>query len=209
MLKWLNLLLDDPRAAEARLLPPLLKESPEYPDWSAAVQPVLARLLDANRMNRKMVCRVLDIPALNAFALPHKTVVVSQLLVDFCRDRADQMAFVVAHEVAHIHLGHARERNWANAVLTVAPLANPLVGAGLRFLFDRAYTREQEFEADATAVRLCARAGYAPFGSVALLDRLAHGGAPGPLVAQLLSTHPPMAERVILLNQAIRDSRPA
>src|SRR5205823_13397983 len=113
MFKWLNLLLDDPPAAEARLLRDLLKESPEYPDWSAAVQPVLHRLIDGGPVKRQLACRVLDIPALNAFALPHKTVVVSQLLVDFCRDRADQMAFVLAHEVAHIHLGHARERTIA------------------------------------------------------------------------------------------------
>jgi len=116
--------------------------------------------------------QVLDVPVINAFALPHKTIVLSQLLVEFCRDQRDQMAFVIAHELAHLHFGHARERSIANAVTTVAPLANPILGIGLRMLFDRAYTREQEFEADAWAVRQCAKSGFAPSASIALLERL-------------------------------------
>jgi len=204
MFKWLNLLLDDAPTAETRLLRDLLKESPEYADWSLAVQPILNRLLDLSQIRRSMACRVLGMPIFNACALPHKTIVVSQLLVDFCRDQRDQMAFVVAHEAAHIHLGHARERNIANALMTAAPLANPILGFGLKTLFDRAYTREQEFEADELAVRLCARAGYAPSASIALLTRLGHGEAPTDLVSKMLSTHPPLGKRVNQLNAAIR-----
>ena len=116
MLKWLNLILDDPPTAEARLLTQLLKESPEFPDWSAAVQPVLSRLLERSPVRRPIACRVLDMPVFNALALPHKTIVLSQLLVEFCRDQRDQLAFVLAHELAHIHLGHARKRTLANTV---------------------------------------------------------------------------------------------
>jgi Zn-dependent protease with chaperone function len=206
MFQWLKLLFDDPPVAEARLLRELLRESPEVSDWSAAVQPVLHRVLDGGPVKRALVCRVLEIPALNAFALPDRTVVVSQLLVEFCRDRADQMAFVLAHEAAHIHLGHARDRTVANTVLTAAPLANPLVGMGLRALFDRAYTREQEFEADEWAVRQCARAGYVPAAAMTLLSRLGHGEAPRDLVAALLNTHPPIGERMNAINAVILSS---
>jgi Zn-dependent protease with chaperone function len=207
MLAWLNLLLDDAPRAESRMLRALLQESPEYPDWSAAVQIVLTRLLQFNRINRSMVCRVLDIPTFNAFAMPHKTIVLSQLLVEFCRNERDQMAFVLAHEVAHIYLGHARERRFANGLMTVAPLANPLLGVGLGMLFDRAYSREQEFEADRWAVRLSARAGYVPSASIALLERLAGGEAPSNLVAEMLSTHPPMNDRLQHLSEAIRQCK--
>jgi predicted Zn-dependent protease len=203
MLKWLSLFLDDPQTAEARLLKQLLKESPEYPDWSSSVQPVLNRLLESSQIRRPLVCKVLDMPIINAFALPHKTIVLSQLFVEFCRDQRDQIAFALAHEVAHIHLGHARKRVLANTMMTVAPLANPILGIGLRMLFDRAYTREQEFEADDLAVRLSSRAGYAPSGSTALLERLGSVSAPGNLVSQLLGTHPPWQERVNLLTRVI------
>jgi beta-barrel assembly-enhancing protease len=204
MLAWLNLLLDDAPRAESRMLRALLQESPEYPDWSAAVQIVLTRLLQFNRINRSMVCRVLDIPTFNAFAMPHKTIVLSQLLVEFCRNERDQMAYVLAHEMAHIHLGHARERTFANGLMTVAPLANPLLGIGLGMLFDRAYSREQEFEADSWAVRFSARAGCLPSASMTLLQRLGRGEAPSNLVSEMLRTHPPLTDRLQNLNEAIR-----
>jgi predicted Zn-dependent protease len=203
MLKWLNLLTDDAPTAEADLLRDLLKESPEIPDWSAAVQPVLHRLLEYNPVKRAVVCRVLDMPMFNALALPHKTVVLSQLLVEFCRDRRDQIAFVLAHEVAHIYLGHVRKRDLANTVMAVAPVANPLLGMGLRWLFNRAYTREQEFEADNCAFRFCVRAGFDPEASITLLERLGSTEPPGNSVTQILATHPPVVQRVIQLRTAI------
>lgn len=203
MLQWLDLLANDPASAEARVLKELLRESPEVADWSAAVQPVLVRLVGDGPARTPIVCRVLDMPVFNALALPHRTIVLSQLLVDFCRDRRDEMAFVIAHELAHIHLGHARKRMVANTMMTVAPLANPLLGMGLRWLFDRAYTREQEFEADGHAVRLCTRAGYASSASMTLLQRLASMDTPRNLVSQLLGTHPPVADRIQQIANAI------
>src|SRR5262245_65854130 len=103
MLRWFSLFLDDPPAAESRLLRELLKESPEIPDWSAAVQPVLHRLLDGGPVKRPIVCRVLDMPALNAFALPHKTVVVSQLLVEFLRERVDLVSVHLAQDSGNMY----------------------------------------------------------------------------------------------------------
>src|SRR5882724_2862426 len=135
MLKWMMELFDNPVKAESQLLGPLLRASPEFPEWSAAVQPVLTRLLAYNRIRRPMVSRVLDIAEFNAFALPHKSIVLAQPLVEFCRDERDQIAFIVAHEAAHIHLGHAGERSRANALVTVLRTANPLMGMGLRMLF--------------------------------------------------------------------------
>jgi Zn-dependent protease with chaperone function len=196
MLKWLWELMDDPPAIEARLLTRMLRESPELPEWSAAVQLVLERLLANSRIRQPMVSRVLNMPVFNAMALPHKTIVLAQSLVDFCRDDRDQMAFVVAHEAAHIHLGHAKERSRANTLVTVLGATNPLVGMGIRMLFDRAYSREQEFEADRVAATFCARAGYAPQAATAFLARLgAIAGSTGG-VMQLLSTHPPVRERI-------------
>src|SRR3989442_283953 len=111
MMQWLWELFDDPKSMEAKVLQQLLRDAPELPDWSAAVQPVLTRLLTSNQIQRPMFSRVLTMPALNALALPHATIVLAESLVEFCRDERDQLAFVLAHEAAHIHLGHAKERS--------------------------------------------------------------------------------------------------
>jgi predicted Zn-dependent protease len=134
-------------------------------------------------------------PELNAFALPYATIVLTQDLVEFCRDERDQLAFVLGHEAAHIHLGHARERAQANTLATVVRV-NPLLGMGLQMLFDRAFSREQEYEADRLAVTMCVRAGYAPQAGVAFLTRLGAVTSSTGGVAQLLSTHPPLQERI-------------
>src|SRR5437879_6147961 len=125
MLNWLWELFDDPATVEGRLMGPLLRQAPELPEWSAAVQPVLTRLLATGQIARPMVSRVLTMPALNAFALPYQTIVLTQSLVEFCRDERDQLAFVLGHEAAHIHLGHAKERSRARALAGVVRI-NPL-----------------------------------------------------------------------------------
>ena len=198
MMNWLWQLFDDPKISEAKLLKQLLRESPELPEWSAAVQPVLTRLLTSNQIQRPMYIRVLTMPVMNAQALPYSTIVLAESLVEFCRNERDQLAFVLAHEAAHIHLGHAKERSQANALATVLRV-NPLIGIGVRMLFDRAFSREQELEADRVAVTLCARAGYAPQAAIAFLTRLSvFASSPGG-VGQLMSTHPLMKERIAQL----------
>ncbi len=200
MLSMLWEFFDDPATIESRLLGKLLKESPELPDWSSAVQPVLTRLLASNQIQRPMVSRVLGMKEFNALALPHTTIVLAESLVEFCRHERDQLAFVLAHEAAHIHLGHAKERSRANALATLLRV-NPLLGIGLKFFFDRAFSREQEFEADRTAATLCANAGYAPQAGAAFLRRLGIFASSTGCVMQFLSTHPPLQERIMQLQQ--------
>ena len=198
MMKWLTELFDDPKITEANLLKQLLRQAPELPDWSLAVQPVLTQLLTSNQIQRPMFSRVLNMPVMNALALPHSTIVLAESLVEFCRTERDQLAFVLAHEVAHIHLGHAKERSRANALATVLRI-NPLIGIAVRMLFDRAFSRKQEFEADRVAVTLCARAGYTPQAAIAFLTRLGVFASPSDGVGQLMSTHPLLKERIAQL----------
>jgi Zn-dependent protease with chaperone function len=195
MLHWLWEFFDEPATVEKRLMQGFLRQAPELPEWSAAVQPVLTRLIATNQIAKPMVSRVLAMPALNAFALPYTTIVLTQSLVEFCRDERDQLAFVLGHEAAHIHLGHAKERANANALAGVLRI-NPLLGMGLKMLFDRAFSREQEYEADRLAVTMCARAGYSPRAAAVFLTRLGAFTSSTGSVAQLLSTHPPLPERI-------------
>lgn len=201
MLDWIRELFNDPAETETRLLSQLLRQAPELPDWSAAVQPVLTRLLTHNRIERPMFSRVLSMPMFNALALPHQTIVLAESLVEFCREQRDQMAFVLAHEAAHIHLGHAKERSRAKALANVVRI-NPLLGIGFRFLFDRAFSREQEFEADAVAVKFCVRAGFSGREAIAFMMRLDDFASSNGIATLLLSTHPPMRERIEQLQKS-------
>lgn len=195
MLNLLWKFTEDASEVEARALVGMVKEHPELPEWSAAVQPLLDRLLRANDIKRDLVCRVLSKMPFNALALSHKTIVISEQLVEFCRGQTHQMAFVVGHEMSHLHRGHGRERFGVGTVAGMLT-ANPLVAFGMKKLLDTGCSRENEFEADRDAITFLHRAGYSPHAGAAFLDRLAAGEVPRDTIKQLLSTHPPLSERL-------------
>jgi predicted Zn-dependent protease len=196
MLNLLWKLAENDSDTEAKALEGMLKENPELPDWSAAVQPLLDRIVQHNGIKRALVVRVLSKMPFNALALSHKTIVIAESLVDFCRGQTHQMAFVIAHEVSHLSRGHMRERFGIGTVAGMVMPANPIVAFGMKKLLDTGASRENEFEADRDAATFCHRAGYSPEAGEAFLQRLASGELPKNVIQQLLSTHPPLSERI-------------
>ena len=137
-----------------------------------------------------MASRVLNMP-FNALALPHKTIIVAQSLVEFCRGERDQMAFVVAHELAHIHLGHASERSRAGALTTMLRMGHPLLGNRTpNAVLTGPSSREQEIRGGPhRGYHRARQAGYAPDAGAKFLARLRTlDQSTG--VWQVLSTHP-------------------
>jgi predicted Zn-dependent protease len=141
----------------------------------------------------------------NAFALPGGFIFVGRPILELCRWDKDQIAFVLAHEMAHIICRHAIERIVTNSAVSVAVRAAPVGGTlgpwlrtvGLRFL-ETAYSRDQELEADRLGVRLVLAAGYKPEAFAELFARLAElsrSSDPAAL-GQYFSTHPSAEVRI-------------
>jgi Zn-dependent protease with chaperone function len=204
MLNTLWNLMEDDADKEKQALAEMLKANPELPDWSEAVQPMLDRLRHYNGIKRALAVRVLSNMPFNALALSHKTIVIAESLVDFCRGQTHQMAFVVAHEVSHLARGHARERIGIGTVASMALTLNPIVKFGMKALLDRGTSRENEFEADRDAATFCHRAGYSPEAGAEFLQRLASGELPKNVIQHLLSTHPPLSERMTELRAHVQ-----
>ena len=151
-------------------------------------------------------------PALNAFALPGGHVFVSWPLLELCADR-DEIAFLLGHEMAHINLRHALDRVVQDSVFALLLRRSPgsaatawLQKVGQQAL-SRAYSREQEFEADAFALGLLDQGGGNLEAGENLLGKLA---AQLPQQAksnwsEYLATHPPLDARV----QYLRTTRTA
>ena len=94
----------------------------------------------------------------NAFALPEGSVFVNIGLLTKLNNEA-QLAFIISHEIAHFELSHSYKR-----ILKLAEVEkgeknnyNP-DGTSFRKL---KYSREDEFEADAQALRMMIASGYA------------------------------------------------
>ena len=95
----------------------------------------------------------------------------------------DQLATVLAHEIAHVLAHHASER-----------LAREQSGAG--FLRRRAYDRNQESEADKIGVFLMTFAGYDPHEAVAFWQRMQRVTDNRGRLPEIVSDHPSDARRI-------------
>ena len=144
----------------------------------------------------------------NAFALPGGKIGVYSGLLDVAKSE-DQLAAVVAHEVAHVLADHSNERvSTAYATETGVQLIGALAGTGsedkqqlMSLLGVGAqvgiilpFSRTQESEADLVGLDLMARAGFDPRAAVDLwqnMEKQADGSPP-----EFLSTHPSHGSRI-------------
>lgn len=150
----------------------------------------------------RFTVQVIADAAANAFALPGGFIFVTDSLLRLCGRDAQEVAFVVGHEMAHVLLGHARDRFMAGAVLTRVASGAPAVGHMLAQLVNQGYSQDQEFDADMRALVLVRKAGFDPAAGQRMLARLERlGGAPDEL-AMYFSSHPPLLLRIEALRRA-------
>jgi len=172
------------------------------PDDQTRVADIGARLAaEQGHRSRSFELRAVAAPVPNAFALPGGFVFVTDALVRLCADDRDALAFVVAHEMGHVRLSHARDRLMADLVFDVVGRRVPAAGQVVREMLGKGYSRQQELEADREAVRLMVAGGFHPDGAVRALERLAQQdpGDAGP--GEYFSTHPRIEERIRALRE--------
>lgn len=159
---------------------------------------------------------VFEVPnQINAFAMGGGKVGVFTGLFKII-DNDDQLAAVLAHEIAHVAARHVNERLSQNMVIqgggllvggimatsgTGALTANAVLDAyGLSTgISSVSFDRKKEKEADHIGVMYMARAGYNPEESIRLIEHLeaATSGLAAP--PAFLSTHPSNPERLLQL----------
>jgi hypothetical protein len=149
----------------------------------------------------------------NAFVSEQGEIAVTEGLLERL-DGRDEIAFVLAHELAHLLKGHPRnlERNPTRLerlrTEVERGLGGSVIGTGLNLLLNAVasyYSREREREADEEAIRLMAKAGFEPAAAENALKRL--GKEEGLL--SWFRSHPFLAERLDIVRQAQRRWRPA
>jgi Zn-dependent protease with chaperone function len=160
-----------------------------------------------NRLHRfQMTCIKADRPA--AFALPGGFIFVARPLVDLCDRNRDELAFILGHEMAHVIRRHAIDRLLTQQVMSAVTLASPGRGALASWIrrvgfqsLERAYSQDEEFEADQLGFLLMRAAHFDPAKAIRVLQRLGElDRSPDPLgLSAYLSTHPPIGDRVLRL----------
>jgi predicted Zn-dependent protease len=162
---------------------------------------------------------VFQSPEVNAFAMAGGKVGVKSGLYKIVKND-DQLAFVIAHEIAHVTAKHVHQRlSRAMAVSTVgavgaigsavagaAPLSVELLGAAYGIgtgAVVLAFDRAAEKEADYVGLLYMARAGYDPQEAVKVLEGLELESATNPHPSPFFSTHPPHPERILQVIDAM------
>jgi len=142
-----------------------------------------------------------------AFCLPGGFVFVTRAMFDLCDNAPDQIAFVLAHEIAHIVEGHALQRMAGGALLKAGVLrAMPAgkLGALAAEFVSKAYSRDQERAADRLGLRLMRAAGYDGHAAVTVFEKLA-ALRPSGRCAGYFAAHPDAADRIAELQRLLNE----
>jgi beta-barrel assembly-enhancing protease len=184
-----------------------------HPEVVRFLEQVGARLADRVRnKQRRFSFRSLWTSERNAFALPGGFIFATRPLLELCGWDVDEVAFILAHEMAHVLHGHAMERITNGWVLAAAGRAVRLSWAGSLLLqqatemVHKAYSRDQELDADLLGVQLSQSAGFDPHGGKRLLCRLQANAVPDSPLDVYFATHPSFPDRIANVNQYLESA---
>jgi predicted Zn-dependent protease len=165
---------------------------------------------------------VLDTEEINAFGAPEGFILVSRGLLR-CAQSEDEAAAILAHEIGHVVLEHGIKAidtaRKAGAITSIAKAGlliagspgvqkltttfGDVVGDIMKSLVNKGYSRDLEYQADAFAVALLAKAGYDPGALVRMLQVMqSKWKADGP---GFMKTHPSPADRIKAVEKAAKE----
>lgn len=171
------------------------------PEVLARIERVAAPLLaDTTRYHVNYRFRYLDEDALNAFGAPNGYIYITRGLMEAI-ESDDELAFVIAHEMGHIEHKHAVVRyRQAMALAVLGALfgsqtdssGEALMVAVIVEILLKGFSREQELEADETAI-----------------SHLKHAGMDATAYRTLMGRLMDLRERRVLALEAVFGTHPA
>ena len=164
-----------------------------------------------------LTVKVLDDPSINAFALPGGFLYVNSGLLKAATEE-DQVAGVVAHEIAHVAARHwasqmtkATILQYAMIPLMFTPMSFPVyiglsegLNLGIPIAFLK-FSRNDEAEADFLGIQYMYKAGYDPNAYVAFFGKIVQEARSSPgSVPSIFTDHPPTPDRIIKAEKEIK-----
>ncbi|MEQ8206384.1 MAG: M48 family metalloprotease [Woeseia sp.] len=179
----------------------------------------------ANDGEQKFTFFVVDDPNINAFALPGGYIGVHTGLLQATRSE-DELAGVLAHEVAHVtqrHIARAIHANQRQSILSTAIMLGAVLagaaggsgdaiqgaiavaqGTAVQQQID--FTRSNEYEADRVGMEALAKAGFNPEGMASFFEVISRDTRPVEYrLPEFLRTHPVSSARIAEARSRARD----
>ena len=171
----------------------------------------------SERPNLPWSFKVVDDPAVNAFALPGGFIYVTRGLMTHMTNEAELVS-VIGHEIGHVTARHSvnqmSKQQLANIGLIAGAIFRPdiaqgplgqLAGQGLGLVFLK-FSRDDERQADELGLRYLRGENYDPRQMAEVfktLERVGEEAGPGAKVPNWMSTHPAPAERYQTVQKAL------
>ncbi|WP_284178426.1 M48 family metallopeptidase [Rhabdaerophilum sp. SD176] len=174
----------------------------DNPAGRAALDAMVSRLTAGTTLRGPLVVDVVDIPLVNAFAMPGGRIYLFRPILDMA-EGPDEVAGVLAHEI-----GHVRNRDSLRAIihggalsLVIGLVIGDVTGGSTlaimgKVLAGQAYSRENESEADRVSVELMRKAGADPRAINLFFRRISPFGQASRSVTDLLAAHPVTEDRI-------------
>jgi len=166
----------------------------------------------SGRKEVKYTFRVIDKDDVNAFALPGGYVFIFKGLVDKV-SKDDELAAVIAHEIAHVVARHSIKRLQGGVGYNILQILMAVTGGGrsdagrIDAAFGQlmmSYSREDEALADKLAVKYLTEAGYDPWAVVSLLKKLQDADKAEPIRPYTsYRSHPYVADRIRMVKKEL------
>ena len=172
---------------------------------------LMRRMADALEIDRIRV-HIYEIEPVNGLAVADGRIFITRGFYEKYREgkvSGEEMASVIAHELGHVALGHARRRmidfSGQNAMRTALamvlgrfiPMVGPWIANMAMRLLAAGISRKDEFEADAYASALLTKSGIGTAAQKTLFTKLETlTGAHGAATPAWLLSHPKTAQRI-------------
>ena len=151
-------------------------------------------LKQVSRKKIKYSYKVIKEKDVNAYAIAGGKIYINTELLDFIKSK-DELAFVIAHELAHIELKHCirRIQHGVNA-----SKIDPTLGVVVQVAYNTyrlPFNKYEEYEADSLGVVMMMKAGYSKQGAIDFFTKLAelekkYNADKRDPVNDFISTHP-------------------
>ncbi len=180
----------------------------------------LARFSNRPEVHNGYRFAILNSDHVNAYATPGSYIFVSKGLLKMASSE-DELAAVIAHELAHIEQRHpvktikqslgttfwltlaaeGAKQSGKRNLKQVVEGHGKMVGALAQTLSEKGYSRDSEFEADVSALGILSRAGYDPSAMIRVLEKMKTKYRRGGLGFD--KTHPSPQDRIAKLRPRV------
>jgi len=180
-------------------------------DVNERINDILNRIVEVcDRKDLVYFIKIIDKKSINAVSFPGGYIYLFQGLIDQV-ESDDELAGVIAHEVAHITAKHGIKRlqaAYGSMLLQVtSSVLTPEIAQGTNLALTSLFfehSQQDEFLSDRLAVKYMKKAGYDPNGMISFFLKLKKENEKAPLKNfSYWKTHPYPAKRMAVVNQEI------